>query len=63
MPALQLAVTLRVVWASSNMCQTILANECLEIIGDELRAIVAAANIPRSNRNAYYLLLIMLVEH
>ncbi len=41
MPARQLAVALRGVGAGSNMCQTIFANECLEIIGDKLRAIVA----------------------
>jgi hypothetical protein len=41
MPAFQLAVALRVVGAGSGMCQTIFATESLEVIGDELRAIVA----------------------
>jgi hypothetical protein len=41
MPAFQLAVALRVVGTGSGMCQTIFATESLEVIGDELRAIVA----------------------
>jgi hypothetical protein len=41
MPAFQLAVALRVVGAGSGMFQTIFATESLEVIGDELRAIVA----------------------